>query len=64
MSNWRSEVARGQDRSQLNIEHYRKLLLSDLDDVKRSTAMQLLAAEEAKLAEFSKVPAKPKKDQP
>ena len=35
----------------LNIEHYRKLLASDVDDVKRRTITALLAAEEAKLAE-------------
>ena len=34
----------------LNVEHYRKLLASEIDDAKRRTVTELLAAEEAKLA--------------
>lgn len=34
----------------LNIEHYRKLLRTDLDEQKRRTVEKLLADEEAKLA--------------
>ena len=36
--------------ARLNVEHYRKLLASEIDDVKRRTIIALLAAEEAKLA--------------
>ena len=36
--------------AKLNVEHYRKLLASEIDDVKRRTIHALLAAEEAKLA--------------
>jgi hypothetical protein len=35
--------------ARLNVEHYRKLLTSEIDDVKRRTITALLAAEEAKL---------------
>jgi hypothetical protein len=35
--------------ARLNVEHYRKLLASDIDDVKRRTITALLAAEEAKI---------------
>jgi hypothetical protein len=35
--------------ARLNVEHYRKLLASDIDDVKRRTITALLATEEAKL---------------
>ncbi|HEY8332959.1 MAG TPA: hypothetical protein VIQ05_04115 [Tardiphaga sp.] len=37
--------------ARLNVEHYRKLLASEIDDVKRRTITALLAAEEAKLAQ-------------
>lgn len=36
--------------AELNIEHYRKLLLTNLDDEKRAMVKKLLTAEEAKLA--------------
>ncbi|UZE49158.1 hypothetical protein [Rhodopseudomonas sp. P2A-2r] len=36
--------------ARLNVEHYRKLLASEIDDAKRRTITALLAAEEAKLA--------------
>ncbi|CAN0264530.1 unnamed protein product [Phaeothamnion confervicola] len=36
--------------AELNIEHFRKLLLTSLDDEKRAMVKKLLAAEEAKLA--------------
>lgn len=39
--------------AELNIEHYRKLLSSaDLDETKRKTVENLLAAEEQKLAQI------------
>ena len=37
---------------ELNIKHYRELLKSELDPVKRRTVEQLLAEEEAKLAKL------------
>ena len=37
---------------ELNIKHFRKLLESETDAVKRRTVAQLLAEEEAKLAEL------------
>lgn len=40
--------------AELNIEHYRKLLLTDIDEVKRETVKKLLSAEEAKLAHLIK----------
>jgi hypothetical protein len=36
--------------ARLNVDHYRKLLASEIDDVKRRTIVALLAAEEAKIA--------------
>jgi hypothetical protein len=36
--------------ARLNIEHYRKLLATDLDATKRQTILLLLAREEATLA--------------
>jgi hypothetical protein len=36
--------------ARLNIEHYRRLLATDLDAEKRRTLERLLAEEEAKLA--------------
>ncbi len=36
--------------ARLNIEHFRKQLAEDCDDVKRATLMRLLADEEEKLA--------------
>lgn len=40
------------DRSvtRLNIEHYRKLLATETDELRRQTLLRLLAEEEAKLA--------------
>jgi hypothetical protein len=38
----------------LNIEHYQRLLASELDATKRETIGRLLAEEEAKLAEITK----------
>lgn len=35
--------------ARLNIEHYRRLLATELDDVKRQTVLKLLAQEEATL---------------
>jgi hypothetical protein len=40
--------------AQLNIDHYRKLLLTDLEAIKRRTIELLLAAENAKLVELQK----------
>lgn len=36
--------------ARLNIDHYRKLLATEIDETKRRTLQQLLAEEEAKLA--------------
>ena len=36
--------------AKMNIEHFRRKLLTDLDDATRQQIVQLLAAEEAKLA--------------
>jgi hypothetical protein len=38
--------------ARLNIEHYQKLLKTDLDPVKRQTVLELLRAEKAKLTEL------------
>jgi hypothetical protein len=40
--------------ARLNIEHYRKLLATDLDATKRKTILQLLAKEEATLARLTR----------
>ncbi len=40
--------------ARLNIEHYRALLAGTLDDSKRQTIVDLLAEEEAKLAQLVK----------
>ena len=40
--------------AQLNIEHYKKLLTSEIDTAKRETVARLLAAEEATLAKIVK----------
>jgi len=39
--------------AELNIQHSKKLLLTDLDDVKRATVERLLAVEETKLARLT-----------
>ena len=36
--------------ARLNIEHYRRLLAQETDEMRRQTIMRLLAEEEAKLA--------------
>jgi len=36
--------------ARLNIEHYRRLLATEIDESKRQTVMRLLAEEEAKLS--------------
>jgi hypothetical protein len=41
---------------ELNIKHYRELLKSETDAVKRETVAQLLAEEEAKLAKLIEPP--------
>jgi hypothetical protein len=41
---WDKDIAR------LNVEHFRRLLATDINDAKRHTLLQLLAEEEAKLA--------------
>ncbi len=45
--------------AQLNIEHYRRKLLTERDEAQRQTINRLLAAEEAKLAELTDPPGKP-----
>jgi hypothetical protein len=42
--------------ARLNIEHFRKLLATDLGDWKRKTILGLLAEEEAKLAALDDPP--------
>ncbi len=42
----------------LNVEHYRKLLAQEMDEVKRQTILRLLPEEEAKLALIGKSPEK------
>jgi hypothetical protein len=41
----------------LNIEHFRKLLATNIDDVKRQMVLRLLGEEEAKLAALDNPPA-------
>lgn len=43
----------------LNIEHFRRLLTTELDDIKRQTVIRLLAEEEGKLAALDGSPATP-----
>ena len=51
--------------AELNIEHYRKLLSSaDLDETKRKTVENLLAAEEQKLAQIKSERAAAKTSRP
>jgi hypothetical protein len=38
------------------LEHFRRLLATDIDDAKRQTVVRLLAEEEAKLAALSDPP--------
>jgi hypothetical protein len=42
--------------AQLNIEHYRKRLATEMDEATRVTILRLLAEEEAKLAAVTKPP--------
>jgi len=42
--------------ARLNIEHYRKLLETEIDQKKRETLLHLLAEEEAKLAALDDPP--------
>jgi hypothetical protein len=46
----RGNPRHGQGRSQLNIEHYRKLLSTETDQTKRTALQRLPAEEEAKVA--------------
>jgi hypothetical protein len=56
--------ARAMDRAvaHLNIEHYRRLLAEETDEARRQTILQLLAEEEAKLADLQ--PAEKKRTLP
>jgi len=45
----------------LNIKHFKKLLASETDPVKRQTIERLLAEEEAKLATLGNDPSKKKR---
>ncbi len=49
-SRQRSTVMDDETIVRLNIEHFRKLLATDLDETKRKMVLQLLAEEERKLA--------------
>jgi hypothetical protein len=40
--------------ARLNIEHYRKLLTTETDEIRRQMLVRLLAEEEAKLASMDK----------
>jgi len=42
--------------TRLNIEHYRKKLAAEQDELKRQTSQRLLAEEEAKLAALEGTP--------
>ena len=44
--------------ARLNIEHYRKLLLTELDEAKRQRIAELLSEQEAKLAALTDPPEK------
>jgi len=44
--------------AQMNIEHFRRKLLTELDDATRRQIVQLLATEEAKLAALTHSPQK------
>jgi len=46
--------------AQLNIEHYRKLLATETDEMRHQTLQRLLAEEEAKLAALGNQPHKKK----
>jgi hypothetical protein len=39
--------------AQLNVEHYRSLLATEVDESKRQSILRLLAEEEAKLTELN-----------
>jgi hypothetical protein len=58
-SQWAPSMERALDRTvaRLNVEHYRRLLAKETDEMRRQTLMRLLAEEEAKLAD----PAPPEK---
>ncbi len=45
--------------ARLNIEHFRKKLAEEVDEIKRRMLMQLLAEEEAKLARLTAVAVEP-----
>jgi len=45
-----SDVGGASTIARLNIDHYRRLLMTEIDESKRQTVMRLLAEEEAKLA--------------
>jgi len=46
----RSGAGEASTIARLNIEHYRRLLATEIDESKRQTVMHLLAEEEAKLS--------------
>jgi hypothetical protein len=54
------EECHGQIRGRLNVEHYKKLLAQDIENVKRETVRRLLAEAEAELKELE-TKAKPKR---
>ncbi len=45
-----------------NIEHYRKLLATELDEAKRREVLRLLAEEEAKLAALGEQPTRKRRN--
>lgn len=47
--------------ARLNIEHYRKLLMHETDEIKRQTILRLLAEEEAKLVSLEDGPSQRKR---
>ncbi len=47
--------------ARLNIEHYRQMLLEEMDETRRTTILRLLAEEEAKLAALGDRPPLSKK---
>jgi hypothetical protein len=48
--------------ARLNIEHYRRKLTTERDEVMRQTIIRLLAEEEAKLATLNDPPAEKKQE--
>jgi len=57
-----SEAAVDKTVADLNIAHFRKLLLTEVDPAKRQTIERLLAEEEAKVARAAQAPKEDRSD--